>query len=229
MCYDIAHKTPTEIDFLGGKVVQYGRELGIPTPFYIAMTNLVKAMEDALFAQATVDSLKRGGLAMSKSNWIHVGAVLRMNASNYPKKVGWQDAAGTFTFEEWNGRANRIANGLQELGRGLRDTFAVISYNRGEWMDIYAGCAKGGQVVVPIMFRLAGPEIDYIVNHAECKGFIVEAPFVELMDSIRDRLPVPEDAYIYLGDGPTPEGYVGYEELLARSSPDEPDSVVSWR
>ncbi|MBI5569564.1 MAG: 2-dehydropantoate 2-reductase [Desulfomonile tiedjei] len=47
MCYDIAHKTPTEIDFLGGKVVQYGRELGIPTPFYIAMTNLVKAMEDA--------------------------------------------------------------------------------------------------------------------------------------------------------------------------------------
>ncbi|MBI5569563.1 MAG: AMP-binding protein [Desulfomonile tiedjei] len=163
---------------------------------------------------------------MSRSNWIHVGAVLRMNASNYPKKVGWQDAAGTFTFEEWNGRANRIANGLQALGVGFGHTFAVISYNRGEWMDIYAGCAKRGQVVVPIMFRLAGPEIEYIVNHAECKGFIVEAPFVELIDSIRNKLPVPEDAYIYLGDGPTPEGYVAYDELLARSSPDEPESVV---
>jgi 2-dehydropantoate 2-reductase len=47
MCYDVAHKTPTEIDFLGGKVVEYARELGVPTPFYITMTNLVKAIEDS--------------------------------------------------------------------------------------------------------------------------------------------------------------------------------------
>ena len=47
MCYDIAHKTPTEIDFLGGKVVEYARKLGISIPYYIAMTNLVKAMEDS--------------------------------------------------------------------------------------------------------------------------------------------------------------------------------------
>jgi len=47
MCYDIANKTPTEIDFLGGKVVEYAQELGISTPYYIAMTNLVKAMEDS--------------------------------------------------------------------------------------------------------------------------------------------------------------------------------------
>ncbi|MGB6065264.1 MAG: 2-dehydropantoate 2-reductase [Desulfomonilaceae bacterium] len=46
MCYDIVNKTPTEIDFLGGKVVEYARESGISTPFYVAMTNLVKAIED---------------------------------------------------------------------------------------------------------------------------------------------------------------------------------------
>lgn len=47
MCYDIAQKTPTEIDFLGGKVVEYARKLGISTPYYVTMTNLVKAMEDS--------------------------------------------------------------------------------------------------------------------------------------------------------------------------------------
>jgi 2-dehydropantoate 2-reductase len=46
MCFDIANRTRTEIDFLGGKVVAYGREVGVPTPFYLAMTNLVKALED---------------------------------------------------------------------------------------------------------------------------------------------------------------------------------------
>jgi 2-dehydropantoate 2-reductase len=47
MCYDVAHKTPTEIDFLGGKVVDYARKLGISTPYYVAMTNLVKAIQDS--------------------------------------------------------------------------------------------------------------------------------------------------------------------------------------
>jgi 2-dehydropantoate 2-reductase len=47
MCHDIAHKTPTEIDFLGGKVVEYAAALGIPTPYYTTMTNLVRAIQDS--------------------------------------------------------------------------------------------------------------------------------------------------------------------------------------
>ena len=46
MCQDIASGRPTEIDFLGGKVVEYGRLTGVPTPFYVVMTNMVKAIED---------------------------------------------------------------------------------------------------------------------------------------------------------------------------------------
>ncbi len=46
MCYDIESKTPTEIDFLGAKIVDYARKKGVPTPFYVSLTNLVKAIED---------------------------------------------------------------------------------------------------------------------------------------------------------------------------------------
>jgi 2-dehydropantoate 2-reductase len=45
MCDDIKNQTRTEIDFLGAKVVEYGRSKGIATPFYTTMTNLVKAIE----------------------------------------------------------------------------------------------------------------------------------------------------------------------------------------
>jgi len=163
---------------------------------------------------------------MVTSKWMHVGTVLKMNAINYPEKLGWQDKNNQYSFKEWNERSCRLASGLKELGVGYKDAFAVIAYNRGEWMDIYAGSAKGGQIVVPIMFRLAGPEIEYIVNHSECKGFIVEAPFVDLINGIKDKLPVPEDAYVYLGEGPAPDGYIGYEEWLSKSSPHEPDIMV---
>ena len=46
MCNDILNRTPTEIDFLGAKVVEYARVKGISTPFYVTMTNLVKAIEN---------------------------------------------------------------------------------------------------------------------------------------------------------------------------------------
>ena len=46
MCNDIDNKAPTEIDFLGAKIVAYARRKGIATPFYVAMTNLVKAIEN---------------------------------------------------------------------------------------------------------------------------------------------------------------------------------------
>ena len=46
MCFDVASKTRTEIDFLGGKVVEYGRKTGVSTPFFHTMANLVRALED---------------------------------------------------------------------------------------------------------------------------------------------------------------------------------------
>jgi long-subunit acyl-CoA synthetase (AMP-forming) len=154
-----------------------------------------------------------------------VGDVLEVNAVNYPEKLGWQDRKREFTFSQWNDRARRFANGMKALGVGFQERFGVISYNRGEWMDFYAGCAKGGQVIVPVMFRLAGPEIEYIVNHSECRCMIVESPFVELIDSIKKKLSVK--TYVYLGEGSAPEGYISYEELLGSASAGEPSDRTS--
>jgi long-subunit acyl-CoA synthetase (AMP-forming) len=133
---------------------------------------------------------------MTTSKWMHAGTVVKMNAINHPDKLGWQDKNNECTFKEWNERACRVSHGLSDLGVGYKDRFAVLAFNRGEWMDIYAGCAKGGQIIVPLMFRLAPPDIEYIVNHAECKALIVEQPFVEMIDGIKDKLPVPKDAYV---------------------------------
>jgi len=176
--------------------------------------------------EATASVQVRRSFQMTSSKWMHVGTVLKMNALHYPERLGWQDKFKAYTFGQWNKRACRLGNALHDLGVGYQQPFAIIAYNRGEWMDVYAGCAKAGQIVVPVMFRLTGSEIEYIVNHSECRAFIVEAPFVELIDSIKDRLCVPSDAYVYLGEGPVPDGYIGYEQWLDQSSPLEPDVMV---
>lgn len=164
---------------------------------------------------------------MVASRWMHIGTILKMNAINYGDRLGCQDKRRSFTFREWNERSCRLANALTSIGVGYRDRFAVISYNRVEWMEIYGACGKGGQVVVPIMFRLAPPEIEYIINHAEAKAIIVEAPFVEAIDAIRERCPtIPPGNYIYLGEGEAPSGYRNYEGFLATAPKGEPELLM---
>jgi fatty-acyl-CoA synthase len=131
------------------------------------------------------------------------------------------------TFKQWNDRSCRLANALANLGVKKGDRFAILAYNCVEWMEIYAASAKGGQVTVPIMFRLAGPEMEYVIDHSECKAFIVQKDFVQMVNSFRDKLPmIPKENYIYFGDEPVPEGYQSYEALIAKGSPEEPDVVV---
>lgn len=165
---------------------------------------------------------------MTISKWIHMGTVLSRHANHFPDKLGCQDKIKSFTFKEWNERSCRVGNALTDIGCGHGDRFAVIVFNRVEWMEIYAGCAKGGQICVPIMFRLAAPEIHYIVKDSGCKAFIVDKPFVEMVNRIRDQIPVPATNFVFLGEpgDPVPEGYVGYEEWLAAASAEEPDVVV---
>jgi acyl-CoA synthetase (AMP-forming)/AMP-acid ligase II len=157
-----------------------------------------------------------------------MGTVLSQMAVNYPDKLGCQDKKKDFTFKEWNERSCRFANALTDLGCGHTDRFAIIAFNRVEWMEMYAGSAKGGQICVPLMFRLAGPEIEYILNDSQCKAIIVEKPFVDLINSIKDKLPVPAGNFVFLSEAgdPAPEGYVEYEKWLSDASPEEPELLV---
>ena len=164
---------------------------------------------------------------MTISKWMTAGTVLKMMAMQNPDKPAAADKNRQMNFSQWNERSCRMANALTRIGVGKGDRFAILAYNRVEWLEIYAGSSKGGQVMVPIMFRLAPPEIENAINHSECKAFIVEKDFVKTVDSMRAKLPsIPKQNYIYLGDGPAPDGYQSYETIIATASPEEPNVQV---
>jgi acyl-CoA synthetase (AMP-forming)/AMP-acid ligase II len=80
-----------------------------------------------------LDFLKNfeGGRGMTVSKWMHVGTVLKMNAFNYPDKLGCQDKYKSFTFKEWNERACRFANALAGAGAGYGERVAILAYKPG--------------------------------------------------------------------------------------------------
>lgn len=51
MYFDIERGNPSEIDFINGKIVEYGIENNVPTPYNLAITSLVRGVELSLVEQ----------------------------------------------------------------------------------------------------------------------------------------------------------------------------------
>ncbi|MBN1365516.1 MAG: AMP-binding protein [Syntrophaceae bacterium] len=157
--------------------------------------------------------------------WLNIGDMVSANADIAPDKMGARDLNRSMTFKVWNERSCRLANSLLDLGLKKGDSIGFIAYNCVEWLEIYVATAKAGLVTIPIMFRLAPPEIEYILKDSQAKAFIVGESFIEGVDSIRDNINGVKD-FIYLGNGLAPEGYVHYEDLMSKGAPDEPDVEI---
>ncbi|MDP4199803.1 MAG: 2-dehydropantoate 2-reductase [Bacteroidota bacterium] len=68
LAVDLMHKRPTEIDYLNGKFVEYGKKHYLPTPMHLAFTNMVKAItQKSLAVQGAAPvrpSIQRGQFAL---------------------------------------------------------------------------------------------------------------------------------------------------------------------
>ena len=70
----------------------------------------------------------------------------------------------SFTNREFNGRVNRMAHALAAWGVGRGERIAVLMTNSSEFLEIFFACAKTGAIMVPLNFRLAVPELAYILE-----------------------------------------------------------------
>ncbi|MDX9999885.1 MAG: AMP-binding protein [Polyangia bacterium] len=159
------------------------------------------------------------------AHWLNLGEMLKLNAHKYPSTICLMDAQRRFTFPETNRRVNRLASALLGLGLGKGDRISALMENCIEFVELYLAAAKVGLLVNPINFRLAGPEIRYIVDHAESKAFVVHDEFCPTIEAVRPALPrIEAGRYVVVGE-PT-EGYLAYEELLAMGDESEPQAEV---
>lgn len=158
---------------------------------------------------------------------LNMGQTLSAQARFQPDRIGARDLERAMTYRQWNARACRLANALLGLGLAKGDRVGVFAYNRVEWAEIYTAVAKAGLVAVPINFRLTGPEAEYIIGDCSVSAVLVEDTLVEVIESFRGRLSLPEGRYVSIGDSSVAAGYRAYEALIRDASETEPDQVVS--
>jgi acyl-CoA synthetase (AMP-forming)/AMP-acid ligase II len=112
----------------------------------------------------------------------------------YPDRVGLidepdQPAAswGSMTFAEMADRARSQAFGLDRLGVGRGERVAVVSHNAARLLTSFYGVCGWGRVLVPINFRLAPAEINYIVEHSGASVLLVDPELEAGLSGIKVR------------------------------------------
>lgn len=90
----------------------------------------------------------------------------------YPERIGIVDepdqpagSLGELTYRQVAERARAQAAGLDRLGVGPGERVAIVSHNAGRLLSGFWGVSGWGRIYVPINFRLAKEEIEYIVRH----------------------------------------------------------------
>jgi acyl-CoA synthetase (AMP-forming)/AMP-acid ligase II len=159
------------------------------------------------------------------AHWLNLGQNLKVNAKRYPDTVALKDSRRAFTYPETNKRVNRLAHSLLSLGLGKGAKVAVLLENCIEIVEVYLATAKAGLVIVPINFRLIGPEVEYIVENSDARAMVVHDEFTPCVDGIRQNLAdIRPENYIVVGEAR--EGYREYEAFIQGAPESEPDVKV---
>jgi len=121
--------------------------------------------------------------------------------------------------ETWK-RCQRLANALGALGLGRGDRVGTLAWNGHRHLEIYYGASGAGHVCHTINPRLFPDQIACIINHAGDRVLFVELSFVDLLDSIADRLTGIEAIVVMTDAAHMPAAkrlpaLVCYEDLLA--------------
>ncbi|MCB0980826.1 MAG: AMP-binding protein [Acidimicrobiaceae bacterium] len=126
----------------------------------------------------------------------------------------------TTTFATHMDRVSRLIGGLQSLGVGRQDRFAVMTLNSPEYLELYHAAFLGGGVVNPLNLRFAPKELAYVLRDSGTKVCFVDFIFAPLIDKVKEEAGLEHVVLVGGGEGPHT---ATYEDLLASSDGVIPD------
>ena len=118
------------------------------------------------------------------------------------------------TYVDVVARTKQLALALRnELGLVDGDRVGTFAWNHHEHLETYIGAPVGGFVTHTLNLRLHADDLTYIASHGGDRVLIADKVLWPLVEQFKDR--VGFEHIVAIGPGPTPDGAIDYEELLA--------------
>ena len=124
--------------------------------------------------------LSRPDLSRPDLSWL---GVLEHHARRTPTKPLAVHGDRTVTYagmQEWS---SAVAGGLAARGVRAGDVVALLSHNNLEFLATIFAANHLGAVAMPINWRLAAPELRFILEHSGARALVCGRALVELADA----------------------------------------------
>jgi fatty-acyl-CoA synthase len=153
-----------------------------------------------------------------------VADISRIHAADRPDAVALDFNGRETTFGEIDVRASRVAQGLIGLGQKPGARVGYLGKNTDRYLEVLLGAFKARAVIVGVNWRLAPPEIAYVLNDAHCEVLFVAKEFYGAIDKIRGDCPQLKTVIAMDGGH---EGWPAYEDWRDRQSAVDPNLPVA--
>ncbi len=121
-------------------------------------------------------------------------------------------------------RSRKLASALEKDGYKKGDVIATLALNTYRHLEMYYGISGMGAICHTLNFRLHPEQAVYIINHADDKIIFCEAPFIPIMEGLKDQLTCVEKYIILCDESEMPEtglkNAISYEEYISSGDED---------
>src|SRR6266508_1901374 len=128
----------------------------------------------------------------------------------------------SWTYAEVHDRVVRLARALRGLGVRHGDRVAYLGPNHPAFLETLFAVGALGAVFVPLNFRLAAPELSFILDDSDADVLVWAPEVADTVAAIRDQTRV---RHLVAVAGTEP-GSAGYEDLIAGATPEPIDKPV---
>lgn len=104
--------------------------------------------------------------------------VLRVHNAGRPDKIAMRADARSWTYAELYSDSCRVATGLLAEGVQPQERVAFLDRNVPEYFSLLFGAAMVNAVTLAVNWRLAAPEMEYILNHAQARVLLIGEEFL---------------------------------------------------
>jgi fatty-acyl-CoA synthase len=139
----------------------------------------------------------------------------RRSRALYAEREAVIDGPRRYTYQEFFARCDRWASQLQRLGVRQGDRVAYIAPNIHSLLEAFYAAPQIGAVLVPINYRLAPVDFEYIINHSGAEVVCAASEHLGAIDGIRASL--PRVRHFVALDAPG-TGWLDYENLVEQSA-----------
>jgi fatty-acyl-CoA synthase len=158
-------------------------------------------------------------MSILASDWI------AFHADRTPEKLAMIDQATgrRFSYAQMHERAGRLAGYLRAAwGVQRGDRVAILAKNSTDYFEFQYACGKLGALMLPLNWRLAEPELRFILQDSGAVGLVYDADFADRVPALmhaplihRLRLGLPPQPPLQERGGEESE----YETAIAEGAP----------